>query len=82
MSLIGKNKKIPVPADAGFVEDNQLKNRRILIYICNAFAAVCYGIVSYGYFNRGRTGLGLLFAALTLSQIVMAYINYRIDKNR
>lgn len=43
-------------------------------------AAIGFGIVSYGYFYRGRIEFGLLFAILTIAQLVLAFTNYRIYK--
>lgn len=55
------------------------KNIKIIIS-CTIIAAICFAIVSYGHFYRGRIGLGILFAVLTLAQIVMVIINYNISK--
>ena len=42
---------------------------------------ICFGIVSYGHFYRGRTELGGIFAVLTVSQLMLAVLNCRIAKN-
>lgn len=55
------------------------KNTKIIIS-CAIIAAICFAIVSYGHFYRGRIGLGILFTVLTLAQIVIAIINYNISK--
>ena len=43
-------------------------------------AAICFGIVSYGHFYRGRVELGLIFAVLTVAQLTLAVMNYMIFK--
>ena len=50
------------------------KNRRVAA-VCGAIAAVCFVIVSYGDFYRGRAGRGWLFAALAAAQAGMAVVN-------
>ncbi len=47
---------------------------------CSIIAAVCFGIVSYGHFYRGRIELGWTFAILTAVQLVLAVMNYIISK--
>lgn len=47
---------------------------------CSIVAAICFGIVSYGHFYRGRMGLGWLFVVLTLAQLMLAWMNYTIGK--
>jgi len=37
--------------------------RRVFIAVCNMMAAICSGIVSYGYFYRGKSSPGILFFA-------------------
>lgn len=51
------------------------KNKKVVIG-CNIIAAVCFGIVSYGHFYRGRMGFGWVFAILTIAQLVLALTNY------
>ncbi len=41
-------------------------------------AAICFGIVSYGHFYRGRMVLGWVFALLTLAQLALALTKYII----
>lgn len=53
------------------------KRKRIAVG-CSIVAAVCFGIVSYGHFYRGRTELGWTFAILTAAQLALAVTNYRI----
>lgn len=53
------------------------KNRRFEVG-CGVTAAVCFGIVSYGHFYRGRMELGWTFAILTVAQLVLALMNYMI----
>lgn len=55
-------------------ENAMRKNRRIAA-VCGAIAAVCFAIVSYGHFYRGRTGLGWLFGALAAAQAGIAVVN-------
>lgn len=43
-------------------------------------AAVCFGIVSYGHFYRGRIGFGWVFAILMVAQFVLAMTNYILSK--
>ena len=53
------------------------KNRRFAVG-CGVTAAVCFGIVSYGHFYRGRMELGWTFAILTVAQLLLALMNYMI----
>lgn len=55
------------------------KNSKVVIG-CNIVSAICFGIVSYGHFYRGRMELGWLFAFLTAAQFVLAVMNYIISK--
>ena len=55
------------------------KNGKVVIG-CSSVAAICFGIVSYGHFYRGRTELGWTFAILTAAQLVLAVMNYIISK--
>ena len=55
------------------------KNKKVVIG-CNFIGAICFGIVSYGHFYRGRIELGFLFAVLTIAQLVLAFTNYSISK--
>lgn len=56
------------------------KNSKVVIG-CSIVAAVCFGIVSYGHFYRGRMELGWVFVILTIAQLVLALMNYFISKN-
>ncbi|MGN1412779.1 MAG: hypothetical protein ACI4WY_00890 [Anaerovoracaceae bacterium] len=47
---------------------------------CSIVAAVCFGIVSYGHFYRGRMELGWVFAILTAAQLGLAVMNYRLQR--
>ena len=42
---------------------------------------ICFGIVSYVHFYRGRTELGGIIAVLTVSQLTLAVLNCCIAKN-
>lgn len=53
------------------------KNKKITI-ICDIVAMICFGIVTYGHFYRGRIGFGCIFGLLTIAQLVLAVMNYRI----
>ena len=55
------------------------KNAKVVIG-CSIVAAVCFGIVSYGHFYRGRMGLGWVFAVLTVAQLALAVMNVRLPK--
>lgn len=55
------------------------KNRNIAV-VCSIAAAICFGIVSYGHFYRGRIELGRVFALLTIAQLALALMNYVILK--
>ncbi len=55
------------------------KNGKVVIG-CSIVAAVCFGIVSYGHFYRGRMALGWVFALLTIAQLILALMNYIISK--
>ena len=57
------------------------KNAKVVIG-CSIVAAVCFGIVSYGHFYRGRMGLGWVFAVLTVAQLALAVMNYSIAKKK
>lgn len=50
------------------------------VIVCSVIATICFGIVSYGHFYRGRIGLGVLFLVLTFAQLVLAVINCIISK--
>lgn len=54
-------------------------NSKIVIG-CSIVAAICFGIVSYGHFYRGRMALGWIFAILTAAQLVLAAVNYILSK--
>ena len=55
-------------------------NRRKKIVIgCSVVSAICFGIVSYGHFYRGRMELGWIFAILTAAQFVLAVMNYLLS---
>lgn len=58
---------------------NQQKFIKVVIG-CSIVAAVCFGIVSYGHFYRGRMALGWVFALLTIAQLILALMNYIISK--
>lgn len=53
------------------------KNPKVIIG-CNITAAVCFGIVSYGHFYRGRMELGWIFAILMAAQLVLVWKNNRV----
>lgn len=50
------------------------RNRRLAAG-CNLVAGICFAVVSYGDFFRGRMGRGWLFAALSALQLAMALAN-------
>ena len=55
------------------------RNSKVVIG-CSIAAAVCFGIVSYGHFYRGRMEFGWVFAILSAAQLVLAWMNYIISK--
>ena len=55
------------------------RNKRIVIG-CSIVSAICFGIVSYGHFYRGRMELGWTFAILTAAQLALAVMNVRLSK--
>lgn len=55
------------------------KNSKIVIG-CSIVAAICFGIVSYGHFYRGRMALGWIFAILTAAQLALAVVNCILSK--
>ena len=55
------------------------KNAKVVIG-CSIVAAVCFGIVSYGHFYRGRMEIGWIFVILTAAQLALAVMNYSISK--
>ena len=57
-----------------------MKKNKTVVIGCSIVAAICFGIVSYGHFYRGRMELGLLFALLTIAQLALAWTNCRIAK--
>ena len=50
------------------------------VIACSVIGAICFGIVSYGNFYRGRIGLGVIFLVLTIAQLVLAAMNCIIAK--
>lgn len=50
------------------------RNRRVAA-VCNLVAGICFAVVSYGDFYRGRTARGGLFAVLSALQLAMALAN-------
>lgn len=59
-----------------------MKKNKTCVMVCSVIAAICFGIVSYGHFYRGRVGLGCIFAALTLAQLALAGVNSCIFRKR
>ena len=55
------------------------KNSKVAIG-CNIVSAICFGIVSYGHFYRGRMEIGWIFVILTAAQLALAVMNYMISK--
>ena len=55
------------------------KNGKVVIG-CSIVAAICFGIVSYGHFYRGRMALGWTFAILTAAQLALAVTNHILSK--
>lgn len=58
------------------------KNKRIIVIVCFAIAALCSGIVSYGRFYIGQVSLGILTAiaaACSLAVMVANIIMCRKD---
>ena len=51
-----------------------------IVIACSIVAAVCFGIVSYGNFYRGRMELGWIFAILTAAQLGLAATNIRLQR--
>ena len=49
---------------------------------CSIVAAICFGIVSYNHFYRGRIELGWTFSILTAAQLVLAVMNDIISKKK
>ena len=57
-----------------------MKRNRNIAVVCSIAPAICFGIVSYGHFYRGRMELGWVFALLTIAQLALALMNYVILK--
>lgn len=57
-----------------------MKREKRVVIGCSIVAAICFGIVSYGHFYRGRMELGWIFAALAAAQLTLGVMNYRISK--
>ena len=55
------------------------RNKKVVIG-CSIVAAICFGIVSYGHFYRGRIELGWTFAVLTAAQLALAMMNDILSK--
>lgn len=47
------------------------KNSKVVVG-CSIVAAICFGIVSYGHFYRGRPMFGRISAILTVVQLALA----------
>ena len=56
-------------------------NKKGFVIVCNMLAAVCFAVVSYGDFYNGKIAQGVLFAALTVAQLVSGIIHIRAYKN-
>lgn len=57
-----------------------MKRKKRIVIGCSIVAAICFGIVSYGHFYRGRMGLGWTFAVLTAAQLALAMMNDILSK--
>lgn len=57
------------------------RNKKVVIG-CSIVSTICFGLVSYGHFCRGRMALGWTFAILTAAQLALAVMNYIILKRR
>ena len=57
-----------------------MKKKKRIVIGCSIVAAICFGIVSYGHFYRGRIELGWTFAVLTAVQLALALMNVRLSK--
>ena len=61
-------------------EVSKMKKNAKVVIGCSIVAAICFGIVSYGHFYRGRVKFGWIFAILTVAQLALAVMNYSISK--
>ena len=61
-------------------ESQRMKRNKRIVIGCSIVAAICFGIVSYGHFYRGRIELGRTFAVLTAVQLALAVMNVRLPK--
>ena len=61
-------------------ESERMKRNKKVVIGCSIVAAICFGIVSYGNFYRGRMALGWTFAILTAAQLALAVMNYILSK--
>ena len=61
-------------------ELSEMKKNAKVVIGCSIVAAVCFGIVSYGHFYRGRMELGWIFVILTAAQLALAVMNYILSK--
>ena len=59
-----------------------MKRNKKVVISCSIVAAICFGIVSYGYFYRGRMELGWTFSILTAAQLALAMMNDIISKKK
>ncbi|MGN1055060.1 MAG: hypothetical protein ACI4P1_07280 [Erysipelotrichaceae bacterium] len=48
-----------------------------ILLLCSLVSAVCFAIVSYGYFYRQNYSLCMIYSLLTFTQAFIAYSNYR-----
>ena len=64
----------------GTTEETSMKKNKKAVIVCSIVAAICFGIVSYGHFYRGRIAFGWTFAILTILQLAPAVTNYIISK--
>ena len=56
------------------------KKSGTIVIGCSIVAAMCFRIVSYGHFYRGRMELGWIFALLAVAQLALAVMNYMIAR--
>lgn len=57
------------------------KNYKV-ISACSIVSAICAVSICCRNFYSGRTALGVLWATLTLSHMVLAMLNYNISKKQ
>ena len=60
--------------------EEKMKQTKFVI-VCFVIVAICFGIISYGHFNRGQIASGSLFAVLSAAEAVIAVLQFIKNRN-